>query len=88
MDPEALLMSVEQQISLFGQIQTSQTVGQPYRDTCPYGECSLHSNSRLNKSSTFWGHWGPPYRSVVDVINNFWRKSGKSRFPLKPKHQE
>ena len=26
--------------------------------------------------------------AVVDVIKLFWRKSGKSRFPLKPKQQE
>ena len=26
---------------LFGQIQTSQTGGQPYSDTSPYGESSL-----------------------------------------------
>ena len=26
---------------LFGQIQTSQTGGQPYNDTSPYGECSI-----------------------------------------------
>ena len=31
----------EQQIYLFGQIQTSQTGGKPYSDTTPYGECSL-----------------------------------------------
>ena len=31
----------EQQIYLFGQIQTSQTVGQLYSDTFPYSECSL-----------------------------------------------
>ena len=30
-----------QQIYLFGQIQTSQTGGQLYNDTSPYGECSL-----------------------------------------------
>ena len=31
----ALLMLKEQQIYLFGQIQTSQTGGQPYSDTSP-----------------------------------------------------
>ena len=31
----------EQNFYLFGQIQTSQTGGQPYGDTSPYGECSL-----------------------------------------------
>ena len=30
-----------QQVYLSGQIQTSQTSGQPYSDTSPYGECSL-----------------------------------------------
>ena len=37
----AWLMLNEQQFYLFGQIQTSQTGGQPYSDTFPYGECSL-----------------------------------------------
>ena len=31
----------EQQFCLFGQIQISQTGGQPYSDTSTYGECSL-----------------------------------------------
>ena len=33
----------QQQIYLFGQIQTSQTGGQPYSDSSPYkvSECSL-----------------------------------------------
>ena len=31
----------EQQLNLFGQIQTSKTGGQQYIDTTPYGECSL-----------------------------------------------
>ena len=31
----------EQQFYLFGEIQTSQTGGQPYTGTSPYGECSL-----------------------------------------------
>ena len=31
----------EQQFHLFGQIQTSQTGGHLYKDTSPYGECSL-----------------------------------------------
>ena len=31
----------EQQTYLFGQIETSQIGGQTYRDTSPYGECSL-----------------------------------------------
>jgi len=33
----ALLMLNEQQFNLFGQIQTSQTGGQPYSDTSPCG---------------------------------------------------
>ena len=37
----AWLMLNEQQFYLLGQIQTSQTRGQPYSDTSPYGECSL-----------------------------------------------
>ena len=36
LDSVALIMFNEQQIYLFGQIQTSQTGGQPYRDTSPY----------------------------------------------------
>ena len=28
------------QLHLFGQIQASQTSGQPYSDTSPFGECS------------------------------------------------
>ena len=31
---------------MFGQIQTSQTEGQPYSDTSPYGECSLYIPSK------------------------------------------
>ena len=38
---EALLLLNGQLLYLFGQIQTSQTGGQPYSDTSPYGECSL-----------------------------------------------
>ena len=37
----ALLTLKEEQLYLFGQIQTSQTGGQPYSDTSPFGECSL-----------------------------------------------
>ena len=40
-DSAALLMLNEQQIYLFGQMQTSQTWGQPYNDTSPYIERSL-----------------------------------------------
>ena len=43
LDSAALLYSNDQQIYLFGQIQTSQTRGQLYSDTSPYevSECSL-----------------------------------------------
>ena len=41
LDSAALLMLNKRQLYLFGQIQTSQTGGQPYSDTFPYGECSL-----------------------------------------------
>ena len=34
-------MLTEQQIYLFGQIQTSTTWGKPYSDSTPYNECSL-----------------------------------------------
>ena len=37
----ALLLWNKQQFYLFGQIETSQTGGQPYSDASPYGECSL-----------------------------------------------
>ena len=40
-DSVALLMLNDQQFFLFGQIQTGQTIGQPYSYTYPYGECSL-----------------------------------------------
>ena len=40
-DSAALLMLIEQQFHLFGQIKNSQTRGQLYSDTSPYGECSL-----------------------------------------------
>ena len=36
LDSAGLLMLKEKQIYLFGQIQTSQTRGQPYNDTSPY----------------------------------------------------
>ena len=41
MDSAAMLMLNWQQLYLFGQIQTSQTGGQPYNDTSPYGQYSL-----------------------------------------------
>ena len=41
LDSAALFILNEQQFYLFGQIQTSQTGGQPYIDTSPYGECSI-----------------------------------------------
>ena len=41
LDSAALFILNEQQFYLFGQIQTSQTGGQPYNDTSPYGECSI-----------------------------------------------
>ena len=41
LDSADLLMLNEQQFYLFGQIQTSQTGGQPYIDTSPYGVGSL-----------------------------------------------
>ena len=41
-DSAALLKLNFQQFYLIGQIQTSQTGGQPNSDTSPYGESSLH----------------------------------------------
>ena len=41
LDSAALLVWHEQQFFLFGQIETSQTGGQPYSGTSPYCECSL-----------------------------------------------
>ena len=46
-----LPMLNEQQFYLFGQIQTSQTGGQPYSNTSPYGECSL---SNLRRDRSLW----------------------------------
>ena len=40
-------------------------------------------NTKLLHNKTIEGR-----SPVVDVINFFWRKSGKSRFPLKQKQQE
>ena len=40
-DLAALLMLNEQQLYLFGQLQTSQTGGQLYSYTSPFSECSL-----------------------------------------------
>ena len=45
-DSVALLMLNEQQFYFFGQILISQTGGQPYSDTSPYGEYSLINISR------------------------------------------
>ena len=44
-DSAALLMFNVQQISLFGQIYTSQTGGQPYNDPSHYGDRSLINQS-------------------------------------------
>ena len=41
LDLAALLMLNEPQFYLFGQLQSSQTGGQPCSDASPYGECSL-----------------------------------------------
>ena len=49
---------------MFGQIQTSQTGGRPFRDTYPYGECSLieqiiylsgHTARTVQMSKRKWG---------------------------------
>ena len=45
LDLAALLLLIHHQLYLFGWIQTSQTGGQLYSDTSPYGECSLHRSS-------------------------------------------
>ena len=56
LDSAALVMFNQHQIYLFGQIQCSQTGGQPYSDTSPYAvsECSL---SRIFKNRPIWSHW-------------------------------
>ena len=41
LDSAALLLLNEQQFYFFGGIQTSQTGGNLYTGTSPYGECSL-----------------------------------------------
>ena len=50
LDLAALLMLNEQQLYLFGQIQTSQTGGQLYKDTSPYGESSLDFPKQIDGS--------------------------------------
>ena len=47
-DLAALPMLSEQQFYLFGQIHTSQTGGQMYSYTSPYGECSLINCSSVS----------------------------------------
>ena len=44
----------------------------------------------VNVMKRLWaGNLANPYfLPGVDVIKLFWRKSGKSRFPLKPKQQQ
>ena len=51
----ALLLLNEQQFYLFGQIQTSQTGGQLYSNTYPYGECSLVRE--VNRQTTREKEW-------------------------------
>ena len=56
LDSAALAMFNQQQIYLFGQIQSSQTGGQSHSDTSPdaVSECSL---SRTFKNCPIWSHW-------------------------------
>ena len=49
LDSAALLMLNELQFYLFGQIQNSQTEGQPYSNTFPYGVCCLNSCKMFEK---------------------------------------
>ena len=45
-------MLIDQQFYLFGQIQTSQTGGQPYSDPSPYGNCSMLDGLMLIQTGT------------------------------------
>ena len=48
-------MLIYQHIWPFGRIQTCQTVGKPYSDTSPYGECSLPwAFIQVHTSCTMW----------------------------------
>ena len=42
------------------------------------------SVAQLSHSKNCLLHWPP----IIDVIKHFWRKSGKSRFPVGPKQQD
>ena len=55
LDSAALLILNEQQIYLYGQIQTSQTGGHPYSDTSPYCESSLHEHLTLQNHDAVLG---------------------------------
>ena len=63
-----LIMFNQQQIFLFGQIQTCQRGGQPYIDTFPYkvSECSL----LLASSTGMFSTWLPGSRQVSSSAQN------------------
>ena len=55
LDSNALLMLNAQKFSLLGSIQASQTGGQLYSDTSPYGEGSMGGYQRLRGRRTLSG---------------------------------
>ena len=69
---EALLLLNGQLLYLFGQIQTSQTGGQPYSDTSPNGEYSLVTVMGL--------------KSLPNLFEQFWILMNVSGFPLDRLH--
>ena len=66
LDSAALLMLNEQQIYLFGQIQTSQTGVELYRETSFYGECSFLDDYKIlaaTHSEQFLG-----FKTVLEAL--------------------
>ena len=68
LDSAALLMLNEQQIYLFGQIQTSQTGYQLYSDTSPYGECSLVRHFFILRATSTKGIFILPYLNIPNGL--------------------
>ena len=68
LDSAALLMLNEQQIYLFGQIQTSQTGYQLYSDTSPYGECSLVRHFFILRATSTKGIFILPYLNILNGL--------------------
>ena len=79
LESAALIMLNQQQIYLIGQIQNRKTGVQPYKDTCPYGECSLFQAAVI-----IW--WIMDKRSLdiftEKIISLFWSSSDKKYLRL------